>query len=77
MDREYSDEARAAALELRTRLERDIAADEQTLHDPDLYAKDPTRFAALTEAIDAKRAAKDAAELRWLTVAEMAEGLSP
>ena len=25
MDREYSDEARAAALELRTRLERDIA----------------------------------------------------
>jgi ATP-binding cassette subfamily F protein uup len=57
------------------RLESEIAADEAALHDPDLYAKNPDRFAALTQAIDVKRAAKDAAEHRWLEVAEMAEGL--
>jgi ATP-binding cassette subfamily F protein uup len=57
------------------RLEAEIGADEAALHDPDLYARNPERFAALTTAIDAKRAAKDAAEHRWLEVAEMAEGL--
>ncbi|MBA3730678.1 MAG: ATP-binding cassette domain-containing protein, partial [Sphingomonas sp.] len=57
------------------RIEAEIAADEAALHDPDLYARDPARFAALTTAIDAKRAEKDAAEHRWLEVAEMAEGL--
>jgi ATP-binding cassette subfamily F protein uup len=57
------------------RLEKAIAADEATLHDPDLYVRDPARFAALTKAIDPQRAAKDAAEHRWLEVAEMAEGL--
>jgi ATP-binding cassette subfamily F protein uup len=58
------------------RLEAAIAADEAALHDPDLYAKDPAKFAALTKAADEKRAAKDAAEHRWLEVAEMAEGLT-
>ena len=58
------------------RIEREIAADEAVLHDPDLYASDPGRFAALTKAIEAKRAEKDAAEERWLEVAEMAERLS-
>ena len=58
------------------RLETEIAANEAALHDPDLYAKNPERFAALTKAIDKQRAAKDAAEHRWLEVAEMAEGLS-
>jgi len=57
------------------RLEREIAADEAELHCPDLYLKDPKRFAALTKAIEEKRAAKDAAEHRWLEVAEMAENL--
>ena len=57
------------------RIEREIAAQEAELHDPDLYAKNPARFAALTEAIAAKRAEKDAAEHRWLEVAEMAEQL--
>src|SRR5688500_16035620 len=33
-------------------LEAQIARDEEALHDPDLYAKDPKRFAALTAAID-------------------------
>ncbi len=58
------------------RIEAEIAANEDALHDPDLYARDPTRFAALTAGIDAKRAAKEAAEGRWLEVAEMAEGLA-
>ena len=57
------------------RIEREIAADEAALHDPDLYARNPMRFAALTKAIEAKRAEKDTAEHRWLEVAEMAEQL--
>jgi ABC transport system ATP-binding/permease protein len=51
-----------------------IARDEAALSDPDLYVRDPRRFAALTTAIEAARAEKDAAEERWLTLAEMVEG---
>ena len=58
------------------RLEREIAADEAALHDPDLYARDPERFAELTERIARHRADIEAAELRWLEVAEMAERLA-
>ena len=57
------------------RLVAEIAADEAELHCPDLYLKNSKRFAALTKAIEDKRAAKDAAEHRWLEVAEMAEAL--
>ncbi|HJS40563.1 MAG TPA: ATP-binding cassette domain-containing protein [Sphingomicrobium sp.] len=59
------------------RLERDIAADEAALHDPDLFSRDPKRFAELTERIARHRADVEAAELRWLEVAELAEALSP
>jgi ABC transport system ATP-binding/permease protein len=48
-----------------------IARDEEALHDPALYCRDPTRFAALTKAIEAARAEKDAAEERWLELAEL------
>ncbi len=58
------------------RLEREIAADETALHDPDLFSRDPKRFAELTERIARHRADVEAAELRWLEVAELAEGLS-
>ena len=58
------------------RLEREIAEDEATLHDPDLFARDPRRFAELTERIARHRAEVEAAELRWLEVAELAEALS-
>ena len=51
-----------------------IARDEAALADPALYIKDPARFAALTKAIDAARAEKDAAEERWLELAELVEG---
>ncbi|MBY2927375.1 ATP-binding cassette domain-containing protein [Sphingomonadales bacterium 56] len=58
------------------KLEQDIARDEEALADPSLYTRDPKRFAALTKAIEQARADKDAAEERWLELAEKAEGLS-
>ena len=58
------------------RLEAEVAADEAALHDADLYARDPDRFAALTERIARNRAEIEAAELRWLEVAEKAERLA-
>ena len=51
-----------------------IARDEAALADPALYARDPAKFAALTKAIEAARAEKDAAEERWLELAEQVEG---
>ncbi|MBK5264436.1 MAG: ATP-binding cassette domain-containing protein [Alphaproteobacteria bacterium] len=56
-------------------LETQIARDEEALHDPDLYARDPGKFAALTKAVEKARADKDAAEERWLELAEMVENL--
>ncbi|HEY0628995.1 MAG TPA: ATP-binding cassette domain-containing protein [Sphingomicrobium sp.] len=58
------------------RLEAAIAADEEALHDPDLFTRDPNRFAELTERIARHRAEVEAAELRWLEVAEIAEGMA-
>jgi ATP-binding cassette subfamily F protein uup len=58
------------------RLEASIAADEEALHDPDLFSRDPKRFAELTDRIARQRAEVEAAELRWLEVAEMAEALA-
>jgi ATP-binding cassette subfamily F protein uup len=58
------------------RLEAAVAADEATLSDPDLYTHNPKRFAELTERIARHRADIEAAEVRWLEVAEMAEALA-
>ena len=52
-----------------------IVRDEALLADPALYVRDPKRFAALTQAIEAARAEKEAAEMRWLELAEQVEGL--
>ncbi|MGE0178782.1 MAG: ABC-F family ATP-binding cassette domain-containing protein [Sphingomonas sp.] len=57
-------------------LEAAIARDETALADPDLYVSDRARFESLTAAIAAARAERDAAEHRWLELAEMAEGLA-
>ena len=54
-------------------LEAQIARDEEALSDPDLYTRDPDRFAALTAAIEKARAERDAAEERWLELAEHVE----
>jgi ABC transport system ATP-binding/permease protein len=51
-----------------------IARDEAALSDPALYTRDPAKFAALTAAIASMRTEKDAAEERWLELAEVVEG---
>ena len=58
------------------RLEAEVAADEAALSDPNLYAREPQRFAELTERIARNRVEIEAAELRWLEVAEKAEQLA-
>jgi ATP-binding cassette subfamily F protein uup len=57
-------------------LQADIAAAEEALSDPDLYTRDPKRFGELTERIARQRADIEAAEVRWLEVAEMLEALA-
>jgi ATP-binding cassette subfamily F protein uup len=57
-------------------LEDRIARDEEALHDPDLYTRDPGRFAELTAAIQKARQERDAAEERWLELAEKVEALA-
>ncbi len=56
-------------------IETAIARDEAALHDPDLYTRDPNRFAALTTAIEKARAERDAAAERWLELAEKVEAM--
>ncbi|MDH7640797.1 ABC-F family ATP-binding cassette domain-containing protein [Sphingomonas oryzagri] len=56
-------------------LEAQILRDEAALADPDLFAKNPQRFDQLMKAIESARDRKDAAEMRWLELAEMAETL--
>ena len=55
-------------------LDAAIARDQELLSDPDLYVRDPARFERLMEAIGQAQADKDAAELRWLELAEQVEG---
>jgi ATP-binding cassette subfamily F protein uup len=57
-------------------LEADIVRDEALLADPALYTKDFAKFERLTKAVEAARAEKDAAEMRWLELAEMVEGVA-
>lgn len=54
-------------------LDAAIARDEGLLADAGLYVRDPARFAALTQAVETARAEKDAAEERWLSLAEKVE----
>jgi ATP-binding cassette subfamily F protein uup len=56
-------------------MDADIAQHEAALADPDLYNKDPDKFAALSAKIEAAREAKDEAEMRWLELAEQVERL--
>ena len=56
-------------------IEAQIARDEAALADPDLYTRDPGKFAALSEGIGKLREEKEAAEMRWLELAEQVEAL--
>ena len=55
-------------------LDAEIAKGEHALADPDLYSRDPGQFARFTDLLDKLRAEKEAAEERWLALAEMVEG---
>lgn len=50
-----------------------IVRDETALADPNLYIRDPQRFVRLTESIERARNERDAAEERWLELAEQLE----
>ncbi|ANY21171.1 ABC transporter ATP-binding protein uup [Tsuneonella dongtanensis] len=54
-------------------LERAIAKGEDILSDPDLYTRDPQRFATISQGVANARAEKEAAEERWLELAELVE----
>ena len=55
-------------------LELAIARGEEILSDPELYSKDPQRFATISKGVENARSEKDAAEERWLMLAERVEG---
>jgi ATP-binding cassette subfamily F protein uup len=55
-------------------LDAEIAKGEHALSDPDLYGRDPDKFARMTAKLDQLRAEKDAAEERWLELAGLVEG---
>jgi ATP-binding cassette subfamily F protein uup len=55
-------------------LEAAIAKGEALLNDPELYAKDQQRFATISKGVANARLEKDAAEERWLMLAEQVEG---
>lgn len=55
-------------------LEAAINRDEAALSDPALYTRDPAKFASLSDAIAKARSDKEAAEERWLELAELVEG---
>jgi ATP-binding cassette subfamily F protein uup len=51
-----------------------IARGERAFADPDLFSGDPEKFARLTVTLEQARTEKDAAEERWLALAELVEG---
>lgn len=55
-------------------LEAAITKGEAILADPDLYTSDPQKFANINKGLENAHAEKDAAEERWLELAEMVEG---
>jgi len=55
-------------------LDAAIARGEEILSDPGLYASDPQKFANISKGLENARAEKDAAEERWLELAELVEG---
>ncbi len=55
-------------------LEAAIIKGEQILSDPELFTKDPQRFTNISKGLENARAEKEAAEERWLELAELIEG---
>ena len=68
-------EARAGLLIHRRKwIKRSLPCSQVILADPDLYSRDPARFARYTALLDKLRAEKETAEERWLALAELVEG---
>ena len=55
-------------------LEAAIEKGETILADPELFQSDPQRFATISKGLENARAEKEAAEERWLAIAEQVEG---
>ncbi len=55
-------------------LDIEIARDEAVLADPDLFARDPGKFDRVMKSLETARSEKEAAEMRWLELAEQVEG---
>ena len=58
------------------KLDAMVAKAEAEMADPALYTKDPARFQQLMAAVTAWAEEKDAAEMRWLELAEMVDALN-
>ncbi|PCD77644.1 ABC-F family ATP-binding cassette domain-containing protein [Pseudothioclava arenosa] len=56
------------------KLEREIGKLNELLSDPDLFTREPVKFAKATEMLGERQAALDAAEEEWLTLEEKAAG---
>jgi ATP-binding cassette subfamily F protein uup len=73
----YKDQRRLETLEtLVPDLTEKIRSEEDHLHDPALYARDPTGFDRLMKSLEAMRAELAAAEEEWLTLEEKREALA-
>jgi ATP-binding cassette subfamily F protein uup len=55
------------------RLEAEMARLSTLLADPDLYTREPVKFAKATEALAERQSRLSATEEEWLTLAERAE----
>jgi ATP-binding cassette subfamily F protein uup len=58
-------------------LRAEIASLEQTLSDPDIFAKDAALFTTAAKRLEAARAEHAAAESEWLTIELQREALAP
>jgi ATP-binding cassette subfamily F protein uup len=55
-------------------LDTEIARGEEVLADPDLFARDPGKFERVMKSLETARSEKEAAEMRWLELAEQVDG---
>ena len=57
------------------RLEAEMGKLSELLSDPDLYTREPVKFAKATEALAERQAKLAAAEEEWLLLEEKAQGV--
>lgn len=57
-----------------SKIEQELTTLNKLMENPDLYSKDPEKFARTTKRIDAARVELETAEVRWLELDEMKNG---